>query len=110
LRFRLINITFRINSCTGFTELLPRGYVNYYATEFSTVKEQFFKPDQFIRRRLRCMKKKRISNNDNSGIPNRYFERKELISLYSLAKIRQRTFKGSPYSGAMLKGWRRQTV
>jgi len=89
---------------------VTRGYVNYYATEFSTVKEQFFKLDQFIRRRLRCMKKKRISNNDNYRIPNRYFERSQLISLYSLALSRQRTFNGSPYCGAMLKGRRRQTV
>ena len=55
---------------------VTRGYVNYYATEFSTVKQQFAKLDEFIRRRLRCMKKKRISNNDNFRIPNRYFERR----------------------------------
>ena len=89
---------------------VTRGYVNYYATEFSNVMEQFFRLDQFIRRRLRCMKKKRISKNDNYRIPNRYFERKQLISLYSLALSRQRTFNGSPYCGARLKGRQRQTV
>jgi len=89
---------------------VTRGYVNYYATEFSNVMEQLFRLDQFIRRRLRCMKKKRISKNDNYRIPNHYFERRQLISLYSLALSRQRTFNGSPYCGARLKGRQRQTV
>jgi len=63
---------------------VTRGVANYYATEFSTVKTQFFKLDQMIRRRLRCMKQKRISGNDNHRIPNRYLARKGLVSLYAL--------------------------
>ena len=62
---------------------VTRGVANYYTTDFSTVKTQFFKLDQMIRRRLRCMKMKRISGNDNHRIPNRYLERKGLISLYA---------------------------
>lgn len=61
-----------------------RGVANYYATDFSTVKEQFRKLDKMIRRRLRCLKKKRISVKDNWRIRNKYFERKGLVSLCSL--------------------------
>jgi len=61
-----------------------RGVANYYATDFSTVKEQFRKLDKMIRRRLRCLKKKRISVKDNWRIRNNYFERKGLVSLCSL--------------------------
>ena len=68
---------------------VTRVIANYYLTDFSTVKTQFFKLDVRIRKRLRCMKKKRISGNDNRRIPNRFFERKGLLSLYALAKGRQ---------------------
>jgi RNA-directed DNA polymerase len=61
-----------------------RGTAGYYATDFSTVKAQFRKLDRMIRRRLRCMKKKRISAKDNLRIKNRFFERKGLVSLCSL--------------------------
>ena len=70
---------------------VTRGIANYYLTDFSTVKYQFFKIDARIRKRLRCMKKKRISVNDNYRIRNRFFERKGLISLYALATKSQRT-------------------
>jgi len=63
---------------------VTRGVANYYATDFSTVNEQFRKLDKMIRRRLRCMKKKRISARDNLRIRNRFFERKGLVSLCSL--------------------------
>lgn len=59
------------------------GTANYFATDFSTVNAQFLKLDEMIRRRLRCMKKKRISVKDNLRIPNRFFQRKGLVSLYS---------------------------
>lgn len=63
--------------------LVTRGIANYYATDFSTMKGQFLLIDRMIRRRLRCMKKKRISVNDNWRIRNRYFQRKGLVSLCS---------------------------
>jgi len=82
---------------------VTRGVANYYLTDFSTVKTQFFNLDGRIRKRLRCMskiplagKKKRISANDNRRIPNRFFHRKGLVSLYTLAKGSQRTFSGFP--------------
>ena len=62
-----------------------RGVANYYATDFSTVKTQFFKFDQTLRRRLRCMKEKRISAAQNQRISNRFLERKGLVSLYAMA-------------------------
>lgn len=68
---------------------VTRGVANYYATDFSTVKTQCFKLDQMIRRRLRCMKKKRISGNDNHRISNQYFERKGLVSLYAMVSHSQ---------------------
>ena len=63
---------------------MMRGTANYFATDFSTVNAQFLKIDEMIRRRLRCMKKKRISVKDNLRIPNRFFQRKGLVSLCSL--------------------------
>jgi RNA-directed DNA polymerase len=63
---------------------MTRGTANYFAADFSTVNAQFLKIDEMIRRRLRCMKKKRISVKDNLRIPNRFFQRKGLVSLCSL--------------------------
>lgn len=63
---------------------VTRGVANYYATDFSTVRTQFFKLDQMIRRRLRSMKEKRISDNANRRISNRYLARKGLVALYAL--------------------------
>jgi group II intron reverse transcriptase/maturase len=65
---------------------VTRGVANFYATEFSTVKTQFFKLDQMIRRRLRSMKEKSISGNANRRISNRYLARKGLVALYALVK------------------------
>ena len=63
---------------------MMRGTANYFVADFSTVNAQFLKIDEMIRRRLRCMKKKRISVKDNLRIPNRFFQRKGLVSLCSL--------------------------
>jgi group II intron reverse transcriptase/maturase len=88
LKEKIRNLTIRSHNFSAEVILslnrVTRGVANYYATDFSTVKTQFFKLDQMIRRRLRCMKQKRISGNDNHRIPSRYFERKGLLSLYAL--------------------------
>ena len=60
-----------------------RGFANYFDAEFSNVDELFLNLDCYIRRRLRCMKKKRISKMDNFSIPNIYFAKRGLISLYT---------------------------
>jgi group II intron reverse transcriptase/maturase len=90
LKEKIRNLTIRSHNFSAEAILnlnrVTRGVANYYATEFSTIKTQFFKLDQMIRRRLRCMKQKRISGNDNHRIPNHYFERKGLLSLYALSK------------------------
>ena len=87
LKDKIRKLTIRSHNFSGDViknlNRVTQGVANYYATDFSTVNEQFLKLDQMIRRRLRCMKKKRISAKDNLRIRNRYFERKGLISLCS---------------------------
>jgi RNA-directed DNA polymerase len=53
-----------------------RGTANYFATEFSTCRWTFQKLDSWIRMRLRCMKRKRKSYNDNKKLRVGYFDRK----------------------------------
>lgn len=60
------------------------GYAHYFATPFSTVKRQFDRLDRWIRKRLRCMKFKRISKSDNWRLRNKHLARMGLVSLYSL--------------------------
>jgi len=62
------------------------GYANYFATPFSTVKDQFHLLDAWIRMRLRCMKFKRISRGDNRRLSNRLLARMGLVSLYSFTQ------------------------
>ena len=50
-----------------------RGTANYFATDFSNCRWQFQKLDSWIRMRLRCMKKKRKSYNDNYKLRIVYF-------------------------------------
>jgi len=42
-----------------------RGTVNYFGTKFSTMKSTFHRLDRWIRKRVRCMKYKRIWHTDN---------------------------------------------
>jgi RNA-directed DNA polymerase len=67
---------------------VTKGYANYFATDFSDVKIQFLKLDEMIRRRLRSMKTKRITRNNNRKIPIRFFERHGLFSLCSAIQSR----------------------
>lgn len=60
-----------------------RGFAHYFATPFSTVNRQFDRLDRWIRKRLRCMKFKRISYLDNRRWRNKHLARKGLMSLYS---------------------------
>ena len=60
------------------------GFAHYFATPFSTVKRQFDRLDRWIRKRLRCMKFKRISKLDNWRWRNKYLARMGLVSLYSM--------------------------
>jgi RNA-directed DNA polymerase len=60
-----------------------RGTAQYFATEFFTGREVFHKLDSWIRMRLRCMKTKRKSTNDNWKIRNKVFDRLGLLTLES---------------------------
>lgn len=62
------------------------GYANYFATPFSTVKDQFHLLDAWTRLRLRCMKYKRINRGDNRRLPNKNIARMSLVSLYSFTQ------------------------
>ncbi len=53
-----------------------RGTALYFATSFSTDRWNFQKLDSWIRMRLRCMKRKRKSYNDNQKLRVDYFRRK----------------------------------
>lgn len=53
-----------------------RGTANYFATPFSTNRWLFQKLDSWIRMRMRCMKLKRKSHNDNLKLRTSFFARK----------------------------------
>ena len=56
-----------------------RGTVNYFATPFSTTITQFNHLDAWIRKRIRCMKYKRIWYSDNRRMKNKHIYRLGLL-------------------------------
>lgn len=67
-----------------------RGTVNYFSPKFSTMKSSFYKMDRWIRKRIRCMKYKRIWSTDNWRYTIKHIEKMGLISCYDLHKARLR--------------------
>jgi RNA-directed DNA polymerase len=65
-----------------------RGTVNYFGTKFSTMNTLFFKLDRWIRKRIRCMKFKRISKVDNWRLEIKYIRKMGLLSCFDLYKMR----------------------
>jgi group II intron reverse transcriptase/maturase len=65
-----------------------RGTVNYFGTKFSTMNGLFFKLDRWIRKRIRCMKHKRIWQTDNLRCTIKHIEKMGLLSCYDLNKAR----------------------
>lgn len=65
-----------------------RGTVNYFAQPFTTVKTQFKKLDEWIRKRIRCMKYKCISRCSNFKMKKKYIYRLGLMSCYRLCCTR----------------------
>lgn len=65
-----------------------RGTVNYFGTKFSTVKTTFHKLDRWIRKRIRCMKYKRIWKTDNWRYSIKHTEKMGLLSCRSLLRAR----------------------
>lgn len=57
-----------------------RGTVRYFAASFTTGLGRFNALDQFIRRRIRCMKYKRFWKTDNHRLLNRHIQRLGFIS------------------------------
>ena len=71
-----------------------RGTANYFATEFSTQRWHFQKLDSWIRMRLRAMKKKRKSGNDNGRLKCKFFKYKlGLLTLEGFCTFRDRRGK-----------------
>lgn len=67
-----------------------RGTVNYFGTKFSTMNIKFFKLDRWIRKRIRCMKHKRISKADNWRCTIKHIRMMGLLSCFELHKMRLR--------------------
>jgi hypothetical protein len=57
------------------------GFAHYFATQWSTVRDQFALLDHWIRMRLRSMKFKHISKGDNRRWSNRHLSNIGLVSL-----------------------------
>jgi len=64
-----------------------RGTVNYFAPSFATVIAQFQRLDAWIRKRIRCMKYKRISRADNRRMKTKHIHRLGLLSCWDLCLI-----------------------
>jgi group II intron reverse transcriptase/maturase len=66
-----------------------RGTVNYFGTKFSTTKTTFYELDKWIRKRIRCMKYKRLWHTDNRRLQIKHIEKMGLLSCHDLYKARQ---------------------
>jgi RNA-directed DNA polymerase len=67
-----------------------RGTVNYFGTKFSTMCYVFEGLDKWIRKRIRCMKYKRIWHTDNRRFKNKHIRKMGLLSCIELYKARLR--------------------
>lgn len=67
-----------------------RGTVNYFGTKFSTMMYIFTELDKWVRKRIRCMKVKRISQSDNLRIKNTHIKKMGLLSCRELYRARLR--------------------
>lgn len=65
-----------------------RGTVNYFGAAFSTMKVEFLRLDKWIRRRIRCMKYKRITKADNHKLLNKHIRQMGLLNCCDLYKAR----------------------
>jgi len=61
-----------------------RGTVNYFCAPFAKTLKQFSRLDEWIRKRIRCMKYERISRADNRRMKNKYIDRLGLLSCRDL--------------------------
>ena len=66
-----------------------RGTVNYFGPPFATGQDLFEKLDRWIRKRIRCMKFKRIRRMDNARLLNKHIAKRGLLSCYDLFNAAQ---------------------
>jgi RNA-directed DNA polymerase len=57
-----------------------RGVINYFATSFSSARTQIRQLESWTRKRIRCMKYKRIWRTDNWRIKNKHLEKMGFIN------------------------------
>jgi RNA-directed DNA polymerase len=67
-----------------------RGVTNYFGTKFSTMNYMFNNLDRWIRKRIRCMKYKRIWQSDNRRLRVTRIKEMGLLSCHELYKARLR--------------------
>jgi group II intron reverse transcriptase/maturase len=80
-----------------------RGTVNYFGVTFATVKTQFTRLDAWLRKRIRCMKYKRIWYTDNRRLRNKHIARLGLLACCDLLPVVQLRPVCSP-AGAIPRG------
>ena len=64
-----------------------RGTLNYFGASFATGDNLFRGFDKWIRKRIRCMKYKRISRVDNYRMPNKHIRRLGVLSCQQLFRM-----------------------
>ena len=80
-----------------------RGTVNYFGPPFATTIAQFNRLDAWIRKRIRCMKYKRISRADNRRMKIKHIHRLGLLSCRDLCLAVKERKRHSP-KGAISLG------
>jgi group II intron reverse transcriptase/maturase len=81
-----------------------RGVARYYATSFSTVREQFRYLDAWIRMRVRCMKFQRKSVHDNWRLPLSHLRHMGLAFMMDSLKPRASQVGRAPGNGQSTRG------
>lgn len=66
-----------------------KGTVNYFNTEFTSSRKQFLILDKWIRKRIRCMKYKRLWRTDNCKLKNKHIKRMGLLFCHDLCLARK---------------------
>jgi group II intron reverse transcriptase/maturase len=84
LKDNIRSVTVRSHNLDRFTILtvnrIIAGFANYFAAPFANVKSQLHRLDQWVRKRIRCMKFKRISRFDNRRFLIKHLRRLGLLS------------------------------
>jgi group II intron reverse transcriptase/maturase len=88
-----------------------RGTARYFATPFSTCRDQFRQLDCWLRMRLRCMKTKRKHRSDNYRVKVKHMRRWDVVFLSDfLCSTRMTSSRLSLIRGNSVRGPRRETL